>query len=468
MAAGIHLAAIFKKQERHMRTTILSILALLLLASCDSLLSSDNQAKGTNFESDAQTFYELTFKLPGEPDNQYIGLLIYTDDEHCKMRLVDNEMLEQNQCMMADYTCQVEEKEGADDIGVMYYIPDQEEMPMLMWVWNEGDLSDMNEAPYLGYDLDDPDSWIQTDRFVEISLADMDEDYIAQFYGKDEPEYQMMLQGIETVQNQYAGSTQEVSPTDGDVTLHLMVVANTEVSDIGPACEIDQRRIRSEFGGIAKALGMNLEETLVSGENYGVSNVVEALDELNPGTNDVVVFVYTGHGFRFSDQEDDYPCLDLASSAYDDVEDNYLPLIDIYDAIVEKDARLNLVLSDCCNSFIDIDQCMVRSNSLFSRSNTNFNLQKLSTLFLQTEGNIIATAASPGEVSWCGDNGGFFLLSFFESLRSQISALNQNEPSWDTVINNAIRSAARKTDNSASCKRQNGLKDIEVSKVAED
>ena len=84
---------------------------------------------------------------------------------------------------------------------------------------------------------------------------------------------------------------------------------------------------------------------------------------------------------------------------------------------------------------------------------------------MKSEGNIIATAASPGEVSWCGDNGGFFLLSFFESLRSQISALNQDEPSWDTVINNTISSAARKTDGSDYCKRQNGLKDVEVSNV---
>ncbi len=465
MAVGIHLAAIFQKQKRHMRTTILSILALLLLASCDSLLSSDNQAKGTSFESNAQTFYELTFKLPSDPDNQYVGLLIYTDDEHCKMRLVDDEMLKKNECIMADYTCHIEEKEGADDIGVMYYTPDQEDMPVLMWMWEKGDLSDMNEAPYLAFDLEDSDSWIQTQSFVEISLADMDEEYIAQFYGKDEPEYQMMLQGIQTIQEQSSVDIQDIASAEGDATLHLMVVANTDVSDIGPACDIDLRRIRNEFGGIAKALSMNLDETLVSGNNFGVDNVVEAIDGLNPEPNDVVVFVYTGHGFRFRDQEDVYPCLDLTSNAYDDSDSNYLQLIDIYNAIVEKNARLNLVLSDCCNSTIDIDQCMVRSNSLFSRSNTNFNLNKLFSLFMKSEGNIIATAASPGEVSWCGDNGGFFLLSFFESLRSQISALNQDEPSWDTVINNTISSAARKTDGSDYCKRQNGLKDVEVSNI---
>ena len=175
-----------------------------------------------------------------------------------------------------------------------------------------------------------------------------------------------------------------------------------------------------------------------------------------------MVFVYTGHGFRFKDQQDYYPCLDLSSSAYEDAEENFMALSDIFSTIVSKHARLNIVLSDCCNSIVNMNQPVVRSNSLFSRSNTNFNLQKLSSLFLKTKGDIIATAASPGEYSWCGDNGGFFLLSFFESLRSQISALNQGTPSWNTLINNTISSAARKTDNNASTKRQNGLKDVAV------
>lgn len=418
----------------------------------------------------AQTFYEMTFVTPNDKDNQYVGLFIYTDDEHCKMRLVDNEALENNGCYEANYTCHVEDKEGDDDIGVMYYVPDNDDLPILIWVWKEDDLSDMNEAPYLAYDMNDPDSWIETRSFVEITLNDMDEEYIAQFYGSDEPEYKMMLNGIRTVKNQHIGTVTGpssntnygTSNTSSSSTLHLVVVANTEVSDIGPACEIDLRRIRSEFGGIAKALGMKLNENLVTGQNYSKGRVESALDNLNPGSNDVVVFVYTGHGFRFKDQQDYYPCLDLSSSAYEDAEENFMALSDIFSTIVSKHARLNIVLSDCCNSIVNMNQPVVRSNSLFSRSNTNFNLQKLSSLFLKTKGDIIATAASPGEYSWCGDNGGFFLLSFFESLRSQISALNQGTPSWNTLINNTISSAARKTDNNASTKRQNGLKDVAV------
>lgn len=412
-----------------------------------------------------QTFYELTFKSPSTGDD-FVGLLIYTDDEHNKMRLVDNDALSKNSCYMANYTCKIEEKEGRDDVGVMYLKPDDDDMPVLIWVWEKDDQSDINETPYLAFDLDDTDSWIEATTFQEISLSDMDEEYISQFYGKSEPEYSMMLRGIETVHEQGAFDDTYVAPSTGNAsTLHLLVAANTMVSDIGPACDIDLRRIRNEFGGIAKALGMNLSETLISGSNYGKDQLSKALDRLDPEENDVVVFVYTGHGFRFKDQADRYPCIDLTSSAYDDIEQNYMALSDIYREITDKDARLNIVLSDCCNSTINMNQPVVRSNSLFSRSYTNFNIQKLNDLFLKTSGDIIATAASPGEYSWCGEDGGFFLLSFFESLRNQISAVGQDNPSWNTLINNTISSAARKTDANAGTKRQNGLKSVDVRNV---
>ena len=312
-----------------------------------------------------------------------------------------------------------------------------------------------------GCDANDADSWYKTDQFAEIALSEMNPDFVSQFYGENEPEYKMMLQGIKTVtqQNTY---TSQVTPGTGGSTMHLMVVANTDVSDIGSACETDLRRIRSEFGGIAKVLGMTLNEQIIAGTNYGKRTMDQVLETLSPKDNDVVVFVYTGHGFRFKNQPDEYPCLDLSSSAYDDAEENFMALSDVFRTIVKKQARLNIVLSDCCNSEIDMNQPMVLSNSLFSRSNTNFDIEKLRVLFLQSKGEVIATAASPGEKAWCGDNGGFFLLSFFENLRSQISALNSDTPSWDTLIKNTIQSAAKKTADNKSCKTQNGLKEVRV------
>ena len=407
----------------------------------------------------AQTFYGLEFHTPD--NNHFVGLLIYSDDEHISMRLVDEEMLQKNSCYATNYTCHIEEKEDADDVGVMMFVPDDEGFPSLLWVWEKDDESDISDVPLIVYDANDADSWYKTDQFAEIALSEMNPDFVSQFYGENEPEYKMMLQGIQTVtqQNTY---TSQVTPGTGGSTMHLMVVANTDVSDNGSACETDLRRIRSEFGGIAKVLGMTLNEQIIAGTNYGKRTMDQVLETLNPEDNDVVVFVYTGHGFRFKNQPDEYPCLDLSSSAYDDAEENFMALSDVFRTIVKKQARLNIVLSDCCNSEIDMNQPMVLSNSLFSRSNTNFDIEKLRVLFLQSKGEVIATAASPGEKAWCGDNGGFFLLSFFENLRSQISALNNDTPSWDTLIKNTIQSAAKKTADNKSCKTQNGLKEVRV------
>ena len=79
-----------------MRRVILSIMLVLATLTVQS-----------------QTFYELTFTLPNS-NSKFVGLLIYTDDEHCKMRLVDDEALAENSCYMANYTCGIKEKDVLD------------------------------------------------------------------------------------------------------------------------------------------------------------------------------------------------------------------------------------------------------------------------------------------------------------------------------------------------------------------
>ncbi|MCR4852740.1 MAG: caspase family protein [Prevotella sp.] len=449
----------------------------------------------------AQTFYELSFKAPADND-EYVGLFIYTDEFHCKMRLANSEMVKSNTCYMANYTCHIEDKKDADDVGIMYYESSEEGMPIFIWAWEKEDMSDMSDTPFIAFDVNDTDSWFQAESFQEIHLADMDEEYIAQFYGPNEPEYKMMMSGIEVVKNQNGDEDEayEVEEEDGEdeddteaetddafdqiddvadvdevdqpepapakgPTMHLVITANTEVSDIGPACEVDLKRAKSEFEGIAKQLGMRLNEQLVSGNNYGRQQVAKAVNALKPGADDVVVFIYSGHGFRFKDQKDFYPCMDLTANSYEDASENYLALSDIFKALSKKGARLCLVLSDCCNSEVDATQPIVANNALFSRSNSNFDLKKMRSLFMKSKGNIIATAAAPGEVSWCGTNGGFFLTSVIESLRNQMSALSKEAPSWNTLIKDAIDQAGKKSEQSQNTTRQNGIKYVKVKSI---
>ncbi len=411
----------------------------------------------------AQTFYEVSFVIPGDT-SEYVGLMIYTDDQHCKLRLVGEVELANNEYFEANYICSIDEKKSNDDVGAMIYLPeDDENMPTFIWTWEESDQSDMSEVPIVAFDIDDEDSWFEALAFQEIQLSEMDKEYIEQFYNDDEPEYKLMMKGMKLVKNQTKAIAKK--STLDQSTIHLIVTANTEVSDIGQACLVDLNRVKSEFSGVAKALRMSLKTHVIAGENYSKETVSKTVEEVLPDKDDVVVFVYSGHGFRFKDQKDYYPCLDLSSSAYDKATENYVMLSDVFKAISEKGARLNIVLSDCCNSEVDQTLPLLKTNSLFSRANTNFDLEKLKFLFQQSGGNVIATAASPGEVSWCGSNGGFFMLSLIESLRNQISAVSGGKPSWDSLIQNAIEAAALKSSSNKNCKKQNGVKYVKVKNV---
>lgn len=468
----------------------------------------------------AQTFYEVSFNNPNNEEDEWVGLMIYYDDQNCKVRLINNEALSENTVYESIYSNQMEDKQSKDDVGVMFYMPEDEEFPYFIWMWEKDDASDMNEKPYVTFDINDSEQWFEANDFSEISLSDMDEEYISQFYGEDEDEYKMMLEAISTVKEQKtekidysqydftdASDVEEeateveqeadanTTPTSDNAdentpiakgrntlsfaniavvskpaaalvpTLHLVMTANTEVSDIGQACKVDLDNMRSEMKGIAKVLGLQYKETLVYGENYSKNSLADAIKNLTPASNDVVVFAYSGHGFRFSDQKDYYPNMDMSSSSYDDPSKNFVALSDVYSEITKKGARLNLVFSDCCNSKIDASRPVLSTNSLFSRSNNSFDLEKLKTLFLGSKGNLLATAASPGEFSWCGVKGGFFMLSLIESMRLQISAVNSEEPSWNNIVKNAINSAATKTANNSACKKQNGLKYVQVKAV---
>src|SRR5690606_37127766 len=124
---------------------------------------------------------------------------------------------------------------------------------------------------------------------------------------------------------------------------------------------------------------------------------------------DVVMFIYTGHGFRWSDQTEKFPQLDMRYNPYTSItSETSINLKEIYDIITVKGARLNIVMGDCCNSDVGVNQ---RTSNTFmaSRNDANFNRKNLNKLFFESKGNVLATAASPGQVSWSNAvNGGFF------------------------------------------------------------
>jgi len=184
----------------------------------------------------------------------------------------------------------------------------------------------------------------------------------------------------------------------------------------------------------------------VTGNDFSRDGVVAMLNKLRPASNDIVVFLYSGHGFRFDNQESRFPQMDLTTSSYQKLGDNYLAMADVFDDIQNKGARLNIVMSDCCNTPIGEEAPISTGTTLYSRATSNFSLDRLRDLFLNTRGSILSTASSPGEPSVCDQSGGFYTIGFIRSLRKEISSTSSEPVSWLNVMDNTIEAAKKRSE----------------------
>ncbi len=138
--------------------------------------------------------------------------------------------------------------------------------------------------------------------------------------------------------------------------MFLITVIDSNDKDIGKRCEIDMDEITYVFKEIADWLFMDMEAPkVIMGDGFSKAAVNDAIDNWlqsqNPGKDDIVVFYYSGHGFRYPNDISPYPRMWLKTSTDQDVERNNLRMEeDVYDHIKKMGAGVNLVVSDCCNT----------------------------------------------------------------------------------------------------------------------
>ncbi len=232
-----------------------------------------------------------------------------------------------------------------------------------------------------------------------------------------------------------------------NVTMHLIVVADVEDRNIGEAGKVDVLGIGKEFQAAANEVGITLKPTLIAGDSFSRTNVVNAINNLKPGSNDIVVFVYTGHGFRFDNDVDSYPRFSLTRNRQSPVENN-LSATEVYDSLKRRGARLNITIVDACNSKIGIDKPNYNEGVVLKPSDAGISRSAVAALFLNTRGSILMAAASKGEYALSNTKiGGFFIHSFLDAFMYETSVANGSSPSWVTIFSNAKKYASDKTGN---------------------
>jgi hypothetical protein len=432
----------------------------------------------------AQSLYEI--KFTDKQKNKYTGFLVFFNETNAYMRIAYNNNNTYN-VVNVDYSS----RNGTNSQGIQYsmltgsdpvyitenksglrYNPDY-------FIWFYDVHSQKWDTPYTTDDsLLNPSNYILVDSYTKLEPKNITDEYLREFFGDSESQYFSLKKmcglttgtGDETTAKDNNNSRRDNTTTNDNKnyksssTLHLVLVANTLDPTIGTGCATDERNLRTEFSEVAEALGVSFREYIIDGSSFSKANVQSELSSLEPASNDIVLFIYRGHGFRYKNQTEDWPRMDLRPSSYAVINDNSsMNLSEVYSTLKTKGARLNIILGDCCNSEVDVSS-VTTSNYLTFQVDNNSDISKLKKLFMNTNGIILSSAAQKGEVSWNTPQGGLYSMSFLQALREEISYLSNDPCSWNDIISKTINLARNKSTPTycSNCTLQDGIKYVSV------
>ena len=206
----------------------------------------------------------------------------------------------------------------------------------------------------------------------------------------------------------------------------LLIVANTIDPTIGKGCQEDIDSVRHMFKKLSAEMDFNFLELIVQGEDYGQENIIGAINMLTPGSNDIVVFYYSGHGFSYEqDASKKYPQVDLRPHpSSDDIEvinAHTQNLHDLFRLVKSRGARLNIVIGDCCNSLIEFKRKFkggIEELRNKEKAPVVINKESCEALFCDYTASILVAAAGKGEYAVSDDQlGSLFTYNFARSLK---------------------------------------------------
>jgi Caspase domain len=244
--------------------------------------------------------------------------------------------------------------------------------------------------------------------------------------------------------------------TETKARLFLITVIDSEDEIIGERCQVDEEEITAAFTEFSEWLDIAIVfPKTINGNQFSKASVNDAINNWLPSFNlnekDIVVFYYSGHGFRLPEDKSVYPRMWLKTASNKDIEPNSLRMEeDIYDRIVTMGAGVNIVISDCCNSVPGANTAFAttakpKKSTPPSADKIEGNIKDFEQLFSPGHPlSIIATASDATELAGgTAEVGGFFTLNLLEALDKSIYE-DEMEPTWENVLNYAKDEAAKK------------------------
>jgi hypothetical protein len=232
-------------------------------------------------------------------------------------------------------------------------------------------------------------------------------------------------------------------------TLYCITATNIVDSIIGGTAVADRERIDQFFRRAADIINIKYKEIRLENADFNRAKLESVIRSLRVGSNDIVVFAYSGHGFSYdNDTNFTYPQMALwhgdKNSAF--IRAQSLNLETVFNAIRQKSARLNIVIGDCCNTSVGITRHVVGlplSKSVPDVLELLFRRNYMR-LLMEARGSYIACATRKGEAAaGIPGNGGIFTYCLVENLEGKVVPEETVNPQavWKDVFDKTQKDA---------------------------
>lgn len=224
--------------------------------------------------------------------------------------------------------------------------------------------------------------------------------------------------------------------------LKLVIIADTNDGTIGSGVKGNVSQIRSFFIDASKMTGLNYVETVVSGMQFGCQEITDMIENISFNADDVIVFYYSGHGYRNYSDMSLFPRFFCGSEVY--TRQDGPGLQSITATLRAKSPRLLIGIADTCNVIIAGPSAPAPAGPVFRNPSRS---QAFKNLFLRYSGTLQMSSSAPNQYSWYYPNQGLFTAQLLKSLDKNTS---NSGGAWSDVIRDAMIEIVVPTGNPSS------------------
>ncbi|HLP35511.1 caspase family protein [Lacibacter sp.] len=404
----------------------------------------------------AQSIYHFQYKLPSADSRTYEAFFVRNSSSGGFVRILHNNAA--GQPVITEMKLKEQFVSGTNSIidpSVVYYkatkpeLIDGDDEPaadsLSFWFALNAQSNEFEPSKITAFTADGKEVNAELMKAELQNSSGLRKEVVLRFFDENDQLYVTMFKAV----------TRGLNANEKNIKMHVILVCATTDPTLSQFSIYDLDRAENLYKKLADEIGIKANIIKIFGNSYNKKNVDAAVKNLKPAAADIVVFYYSGHGFRMPKLNRPYPFMDLRSDVKtQDYKQHTMNIEDIFLTLKSKPNRFTLVVSDCCNNDPEATNSIAPTPPEPRASDLKWNYENLRTLFLNPKKtSLLITAADKNQLATTNPKlGGFLSYYFKQSLENMLASSNPREVSWFKICEETRAKTIIQAKNTACAK----------------